>query len=61
MPREYVRKHAICDDCGAMLVPQRAWNATPPHERDEMRAEGYQRQGVGHYCSNCCRKKENLS
>lgn len=53
MPREYERRYSDCEECGALLVPQRVWWAADPDERAEMAAEGYAPQGVGPSCHRC--------
>lgn len=44
------RRHTECEECGAPLVTQRAWQAASPAERAEMAAEGFRRQAIGPTC-----------
>lgn len=50
MPQSGERKYRECEVCGALLVPQREWNAASRAERAEMAADGFRKQGVGPRC-----------
>lgn len=53
-PKSY--QDTRCEVCDAMMVAQNRWNAASAAEREEMRRDGYARQGTGPRCVNCSKR-----